>query len=109
MPSSLTFEEHLTVLERAGGLLIQLVLGAGNDAPVPTCPDWNALALLAHQAMIHRWATAIVLGEDPNAVPDEDVLRTHTEPMRSRGGGSMLTRAGAGFVAVATVTLPPER
>jgi len=79
VPSSLTFEAHLAVLEQAGGRLIELVLDAGLDAPVPTCPAWDARALLAHQAMIHRWATAVVLGEDLSAVADEVVLRTHPD------------------------------
>ena len=27
---------------------------------MPTCPDWTVLDLVAHQGMVHRWATAAV-------------------------------------------------
>ncbi|TDE90930.1 maleylpyruvate isomerase family mycothiol-dependent enzyme [Occultella glacieicola] len=36
---------------------------SGPDAGVPTCPAWTADKLLAHQAMVHRWAAANVRGE----------------------------------------------
>ena len=43
---------------------------AGADAPVPTCPGWTVRDLLAHQGMVHRWATAVVRGDDPAGVDD---------------------------------------
>ena len=79
MPSSLTFDEHLAVLETASRRLAELVALAGREAPVPTCPKWNAQALLAHQAMVHRWATAIVQGRDPIIDRDQVTLRTATD------------------------------
>jgi uncharacterized protein (TIGR03083 family) len=44
-------------------------------ASVPTCPEWRVADLVAHQAMVHRWAAAHVRGDDPDAVPsDTDIL-----------------------------------
>ena len=38
---------------------------------MPTCPAWNVRALLAHQTLVHRWATAHVIGEDPSGLPSQ--------------------------------------
>lgn len=76
MASSLTLDEHLVALDEAGARLGAYVTDAGMDAPVPTCPAWSADALLAHQAMVHRWATAHVCGEDPAGVLGETEIRT---------------------------------
>jgi uncharacterized protein (TIGR03083 family) len=37
---------------------------AGPEAPVPTCPDWTVRDLVVHQGMVHRWAAALVHGEN---------------------------------------------
>jgi hypothetical protein len=45
--------------------MVALVLDAdraGLRAPVPTTPDWTVRRLVAHQGMVHRWATATVQG-----------------------------------------------
>ena len=75
MPTSLTVHAHITAIEQAGRRLAELVAEAGPDAQVPTCPAWDATALLAHQAMVHRWATAQVLGDDPAGLPTQTELR----------------------------------
>ena len=41
MPTSLTFDDHLTALDAAGSRLVELAEKAGLDAPVPTCPAWD--------------------------------------------------------------------
>jgi uncharacterized protein (TIGR03083 family) len=76
MPTSLTLGDHLAALDAAGSQLVGLTEKAGLDAPVPPCPAWNARALLAHQAMVHRWAAAHVRGADPDAVPNQTEIRT---------------------------------
>jgi uncharacterized protein (TIGR03083 family) len=81
MPTCLTLDDHLTALDGAGSRLVELVEKAGLDAPVPTCPAWTAQALLAHQAMVHRWAAANVRGEDANAVPNQTEIRTTVEDL----------------------------
>lgn len=76
MPTSLTFAEHLAVLGASGARLTDFARQAGMDRLVPTCPAWATDALVAHQAMVHRWATAHVRGDDPAAVPNQTEIRT---------------------------------
>ena len=76
MPTSLTFAEHLDALETSGSRLADLAVECGLDAPVPTCPAWATDALVAHQAMVHRWAAAHVSGDDVDAVPNQTEIRT---------------------------------
>jgi uncharacterized protein (TIGR03083 family) len=68
MPTSLSFDEHVAALEAAGERLVTLGEQAGLDANVPTCPEWDVRALLAHQTMVHRWATGIVTKETADAL-----------------------------------------
>lgn len=77
MPTSLTFDEHQAAIGMAGARLVALATDAGMDARVPSCPGWTTDSLLAHQTMVHRWATAHVRGSDPAAVPTQtDIRRT---------------------------------
>ncbi len=75
MPASLSLDEHLAVLGAAGAHLIEHAEGAGFDARVPTCPAWDVRALVAHVAMVHRWCTAVIRGDDPAAVADVATVR----------------------------------
>jgi len=43
---------------------------AGLDTAVPTCPGWTVRDLVAHQGMVHRWATAVLGGAEPSSVDD---------------------------------------
>ncbi len=65
-----TVEERLAGLDAAVDRMAVWARSAGPDAPVPTCPGWTVRDLLAHQGMVHRWATAVVRGEDPREVDD---------------------------------------
>ena len=76
MTTSLTLDEHLAALEQAGERLVAVAVATGMDAPVPTCPTWKVDALLAHQAMVHRWAAANVRGGDPAAIPSQTTIRS---------------------------------
>ncbi|HSV41377.1 MAG TPA: maleylpyruvate isomerase family mycothiol-dependent enzyme [Nocardioidaceae bacterium] len=67
MPTSLTFDEHLSAIERAGHRLAEHAAEAGLEAPVPTCPTWTAAHLVAHQAMVHHWAASHARGEPEEA------------------------------------------
>ncbi|HMK11017.1 MAG TPA: maleylpyruvate isomerase family mycothiol-dependent enzyme, partial [Acidimicrobiales bacterium] len=50
---------------------------AGLDARVPTCPDWTVAQLVAHQSMVHRWATEHISHGNPDAaLTDEQILDT---------------------------------
>ncbi len=70
---SLSFDRCLDVVEQSAGRLVDTVERAGLDARCATC-SWDGRALLAHQAMVHRWATAHVTGGDPEAVPSQTAL-----------------------------------
>ena len=100
MPTSLTFDHLLATLTAAGPRLAAAVREAGPTVPVPTCPAWDANALLAHQAMVHRWATAIITGTDPDDVPTQTELRGH---------GDLHSYYDAGHAAlVAALTAAPD-
>lgn len=56
MATTMTIGEHVAAIRRAAQLLGREVQQAGEDAPVPSCPGWDARALLAHIVMVHDWA-----------------------------------------------------
>jgi uncharacterized protein (TIGR03083 family) len=100
----LTLEEHLTGIEAAAERLARWAADAGPDAPVPTCPGWTVRHLLAHQGMVHRWATAIVSGTDPRAVDAEGFEaegRASADPVS-------WVRAGADDLVAALRTAPED-
>ena len=77
---------------------------AGADSPVPTCPGWTVRDLLAHQGMVHRWATAVVLGDDPRTV-DDAALEAEG---RSAGDQVGWLRTGADALLAALRTAPDD-
>jgi uncharacterized protein (TIGR03083 family) len=83
VPTSLFLQQHLDAIDAAGERLITLAGEAGFEAPVPTCPAWNAGDLVAHQTMVHRWATANVTGADPDAVPSDTEIRASVGDLTS--------------------------
>jgi uncharacterized protein (TIGR03083 family) len=56
-------DQHLDLIEASAAALIDRAEAAGFDAPVPTAPAWTAAKLVAHQAMVHRWAAGNLTGE----------------------------------------------
>lgn len=64
----LDFDAYADGIADAGVVLHANAVRAGLDAPVPTCPGWTVRDLLAHQGMVHRWATEIVRGTDARAI-----------------------------------------
>jgi uncharacterized protein (TIGR03083 family) len=67
-PEPPTVGQYLRAVALATEVLASNARDAGLDAPVPTCPGWSVRDLLAHQGMVHRWATQIVRGADPLTV-----------------------------------------
>ncbi len=61
------FSEHLEALRESLDSFVSDVRGAGLDAPVPTAPEWDVRALIAHQGMVHRWATDCIQGKRVDA------------------------------------------
>ena len=66
-------QQHLDGLREAVDAFAASAMRAGPEAGVPTTPDWDVRHLVAHQGLIHRWATGHVLGRrlDPGAVERE--------------------------------------
>ncbi|MDO8361474.1 MAG: maleylpyruvate isomerase N-terminal domain-containing protein [Actinomycetota bacterium] len=97
MPAALARTGYLATIRQAGDRLLATALAAGFTAPVPTCPTWTVAHLVAHQAMVHRWAAAHVAGGDPDAVPSQTELRARTDLAEYYAEGlGMLTAALAG-------------
>ncbi|WP_392543247.1 maleylpyruvate isomerase family mycothiol-dependent enzyme [Oryzobacter telluris] len=66
-----TVQDHLAGIADAARRMAARAREAGTDAPVPTCPGWTVRDLLAHQGMVHRWATAVVRGADVATIGEE--------------------------------------
>lgn len=71
MPVRMGFDEHVAAVRAAADRLARHVQDLDLATPVPTCPRWTVADLLAHQTMVHRWATAHLTGADPEAVPSK--------------------------------------
>jgi uncharacterized protein (TIGR03083 family) len=101
VPTDLPLTRHLDGLRDAMVAFVRYADRAGLQAPVPTCPDWTVRDLVAHQGMVHRWAAALVRGEqdvDPEAL--EAAGRTELDPLEWLRDGVIelaetLTRAPA--------------
>lgn len=84
--------QHITALERDGGVLADAAQAAGLTARVPACPGWQVRDLVRHQAYVHHWAArhiveraeqviseadeAAVLGGGP---PDEELIARYRD------------------------------
>ena len=65
--STLPFDELGEGIGSAWAVMRDNANRVGFDAPVPTCPGWTVRHLLAHQGMVHRWATSVIRGYDVDA------------------------------------------
>jgi uncharacterized protein (TIGR03083 family) len=52
--------QYLAAVRTESANLRRAAEQAGLDAPVPSCPDWDVAALLAHMGRTHRWAAACI-------------------------------------------------
>ena len=76
-------------IERFAGL----VDNADPAAPVPTCPDWTAQALIEHTGSVHRWAAHMVANRSPQRVSPKTIdLATPPTP---EGLGGWVREGGA--------------
>jgi uncharacterized protein (TIGR03083 family) len=75
-------EQHLFGVRAAVEAFADAAERAGLDARVPTTPDWDIRRLVAHQGLVHRWATGQLLGEpvDVDAVELEGMAAA--DPVR---------------------------
>jgi uncharacterized protein (TIGR03083 family) len=80
-------EQHLDGLRQAHRAFVASATRAGLEAGVPTTPDWDVRRLVAHQGLVHRWATATILGReiDDDAVEREGLASP--DPLAWLGAG----------------------
>ena len=96
MPTLLPLDRHLAGLHEATHRFVAHAGRAGLEAPVPTCPDWAVLDLVAHLGMVHRWAAALLRGERPDS---DEVARYDA---RGRSAADPLAWLAEGALEVAT-------
>ncbi|MDH2412921.1 maleylpyruvate isomerase family mycothiol-dependent enzyme [Nocardioides sp. CER19] len=89
MPTQLLPNRHLEGLREAMLAFVRYGDRAGLDARVPTCPGWSLRELIAHQGMVHRWATANLRGErtDPDTL--ERAGLTDPDPLEWLADGAI--------------------
>lgn len=66
------FSQHLAAITSGTQVLVTNAAAAGPTAEVPTAPGWRVRDLVAHLGMVHRWATAVVVGDAAAAADPED-------------------------------------
>lgn len=98
-PQPPTVGEYLHAVTLAADVLSSSAREAGLAASVPTCPRWSVHDLLAHQGMVHRWATAIVRGTDPSTV---DTAAMEAEGLAHADPASWLDAGAADLVSALT-------
>ncbi len=69
--TDLPLTDHLEGLRAAVVPFADAIDRLGKDVAVPTCSEWKTIDLVAHQGMVHRWATATIKGQQI----DEDAAR----------------------------------
>ena len=78
---TLPLGEHLEGLRSALVAFVRYADRAGLGAPVPTCPGWTVRELVAHQGMVHRWATAAIRGREVDAEAVERAGHAAQDPL----------------------------
>lgn len=82
-PTLIGFDAHVAGVQAAAAEFARAVSLTWLGARVPTAPDWDVLDLVAHQGMVHRWATAAMRADREsmgNAALFEREGRTATDP-----------------------------
>jgi len=100
----LSFGEHLDALVAATDRLASAAGSTWLGADVPTCPQWSLLDLVAHTGMVHRWATAAVLG-DRETMGDAELIE---EEGRTAPDPPAWFRAGAARLAAVLHEAPDD-
>lgn len=103
-PTLVTFDDHLSGLAAATDALCRAAGLTWLGARVPTCPKWDVLDLVAHQGMVHRWATA-ALRADPAGMGNAPLAETEG---RTSGDPLAWLHAGATDLAAALEDAPDD-
>lgn len=105
MPTTLSFPTHLDGLREALLAFTRYADRAGLRAGVPTCPEWDVRALIAHQGMVHRWAAGLLSGQSSDTEALEREGRGAVDPVEWLRDGA-IELAGALSRAPETVAAP---
>lgn len=97
----LDFSECVEGIRNALAGFVSHARKAGLDARVPTTPDWSVRELVAHQGMVHRWATATIRRSEA----DPDAL--HAEGLAAPDPVIWLHQGGMGLIK-ALQDAPPD-
>jgi uncharacterized protein (TIGR03083 family) len=81
MAASLAFERYVDQVAVSAARMITTIELVGFDADVVTCPAWDGRALIAHQTMVHRWATANIRGDDTDGLPNQTEIRESVDDL----------------------------
>lgn len=81
MPTTLTFDEHLTGFRDAVLAFCRYAERAGLDVEVPPCPEWTVRRLVGHQGRVHRWTRATLRGTTIDATATEKAGRSSSDPI----------------------------
>lgn len=86
-------EQHLDGFRQAVDAFAGSATTAGLEASVPTTPDWDIRRLVAHQGLVHRWATGHLLGQqvDPDAIEQEGLTAADPVDWLRTGADRLLT------------------
>jgi uncharacterized protein (TIGR03083 family) len=92
---------HLEAVREAMVAFVRHAERAGLRAPVPTTPGWTVRRLVAHQGMVHRWATGQVRHVSVDASEAEQAGVDAEDPLE-------WLRDGAIDLVQALVHAPPD-
>ncbi|WP_265447477.1 maleylpyruvate isomerase family mycothiol-dependent enzyme [Flexivirga meconopsidis] len=95
MPASLALDDYLDGLATAAARLREDTTDLPDESVVPTCPQWSALQLVAHTGMVHRWATAIIRGDEHAQAPSYSAALEEDGMQQPDPGGWLLAGADA--------------
>jgi uncharacterized protein (TIGR03083 family) len=62
--------DFIAQIETQAALMRAAALKAGQDAAVPSCPEWTVLDLVHHQAAVHSWAAQAVVTAPEDGLPE---------------------------------------
>jgi uncharacterized protein (TIGR03083 family) len=90
--AAMELERHLDGVRESLEAFASHATAAGLDAMVPTTPDWDVRRLVAHQGLVHRWATATILGRhiDDEATEREGMEAPDPVGWLREGGQALL-------------------
>ena len=105
----LPLARHVDGIAAAADRLATWAGDAGFDTAVPTCPGWAVGDLVAHQGMVHRWATAMLEGADPRTVGIDSFADEAATVVSTRDAAAWLFDGVEALLTTLSAVLDEER